>query len=134
MENSRPIRFRAWDNTEEEIGGQRMVDWEELSQWDEDGAVCFLDILSGSIDVIPMQYTGLHDKNGTEIYEGDFVYINDSYSTKPYEVRWGPDRWEAHAEDEGYGNPNTIDSLNMYVMEIIGNRFENPELLEPTGD
>lgn len=77
-------------------------------------------------DVILMQYTGLKDKNGKEIYEGDIVQYKDwkdNYGDTPVEVDFinGQFSINHHATkeyDEWWSE-----------CEIIGNRFENPELL-----
>ena len=76
-----------------------------------------------------MQYTGLKDKNGKEIYEGDILTHKTatiSYPT-PTIVK---SVWEfAHMEgvlNEMYGNRFKPDDF-----EVIGNIYENPELLSP---
>ena len=68
-----------------------------------------------------MQYTGLKDKNGKEIYEGDIVYIPDM----KFEVKFR----ETICWDCG-GNYTGMGYEISEAYEIIGNIYENPELLE----
>ena len=76
-------------------------------------------------DVIPdelMQYTGLKDKNGNEIYEGDVIRHEFEGEYGPYEHR---DTVEYH---EGAFYPICEKPGNEF--EVIGNIYENPELLK----
>jgi hypothetical protein len=72
-----------------------------------------------------MQYTGLKDKNGKEIYEGDILYYESCDDKK--EVMWGPIL--DHDTKMGYGDGWGLVSTDEDA-EIIGNIYENPELLE----
>lgn len=103
----------------------------DFSMWGDDE-------YSGSIidDAILMQSTGLKDKNGQEIFEGDIVSdgfdIGDIKSHKTlgfYMVdKKGVERW--------FSDGATIEGFEEYVktafktIEVIGNIYENPELLE----
>jgi len=81
------------------------------------------DICDGKV----MQYTGLKDKNGKEIYEGDIVNCMDSWEAiiEYHEYSGG---W--YCKNIETGNYVTIcNQENMKHMKIIGNRYENPELL-----
>lgn len=85
-------------------------------------------------DDIVMQYIGLNDKNGKEIYDGDIIkmkiYYHNSGETKihRYKVIW-KDIWCSWALSRLDG----CQSNRLYfdeTYEVIGNIYENPELLE----
>ena len=112
----REIKFRAWDKKEE-----RMTDVL--------GVIDFSSMFNQSEDenLILMQYTNLKDKNGKEIYEGDVVKMQSGYL---YVVEY--------YEGSFWVNPikGPKDLINYYLFnfvhqaEIIGNIYENPELIK----
>ncbi len=73
-----------------------------------------------------MQYIGLKDKKGREIYEGDIVKTTQFLESEICTVKWEEVQWFPFSTDDvnesGYGKPENC--------EIIGNTFENPELLK----
>lgn len=83
-----------------------------------------------SSELQPMQFTGLHDRNGVEIYEGDI--LRREIPNVPMLVRWNDKYAQFDLVDPGKSG----DFLTAYVWfqggshEVIGNIWENPELLE----
>ena len=79
------------------------------------------------------QYTGLTDKNGKEIYEGDIVKFEDvsGYKDGCASVIWHEDSCGYYLENDDDNIYDTLyDFTPSYQMEIIGNIHENLELLE----
>ena len=118
----REIRFRAWD-------GERLRKVNTIG-WVDDG-VDFVTTprYSGPAeDFILMQYTGLKDKNGVEIYEGDVLFHSLQGRRKvyyPYSETVAS--YGLRNIDNGFGS--TLQDSHS-VWEVIGNVYENPELLE----
>lgn len=76
-----------------------------------------------------MQFTGLKDKNGKEIYEGDRIRISDEYGNEDTGFIGYKEREMAFVVDWGNNRYRRImDSED--VIEVIGNLYENPELLK----
>ena len=122
-------KFRAWDSAKKEMftdtfaiteSGQVVVVEQEFVTSIPD--YVFVDHL------VIMQSTGLHDKNGKEIFEGDIVKMakDVSVDTTYYEVVRR--RGGAYSlESKQHGCDLWIRHTN---CEVIGNIYENPELLE----
>lgn len=140
----REIKFRAWDKTRNEMfcysnqsGIKQLnfiqdmsVDSIELFEYLPNESFVFK-TLSIS-DVVLMQYTGLRDKLGVEIYEGDIVKIgiNFGFGIEDLfgEVIFKDCTFIYRNESQGDTGLYGIDSNNL--CEVVGNIYENKELLQ----
>jgi len=109
----REIKFRAWSPSKKK--------WR--SDWSISSYVEVLDLNEERIDddLILMQYIGLKDRNSKEIYEGDIIRGLHDFGPGGFHEKIGVIQWF----DEG--------SYRMEYWEqpeVIGNIYENPELLE----
>ena len=77
-----------------------------------------------------MQYTGLKDKNGKEIYEGDITKYKDRMGTIVSVIKWIDREGRFYGERIGNFAQNSHMCWIAEHTEIIGNIYENPELLK----
>lgn len=130
----REIKFRVWEeNIKQMFYNVGIVNDELYLMLDCVG----FDVVGDYREFKLMQYTGLKDFGGTEIYEGDIIEEVVSNKPKRFEVVW----------DESAGmflfaplfKTKPMGAIDFYELEdeygkviVIGNKFENPELLEGT--
>jgi len=77
-------------------------------------------------DFALMQSTGLKDKNGKEIFEGDIVRVSAPTDEGSYVIEWGNCQWWYNANKQHYYR---VEASMTEFSEVIGNRYENPDLL-----
>lgn len=131
---NREIKFRIWadnkfynkclvgntNNTNDEKWTCPMVWLEKQKEWVhcDNGIIC--------------QYTGLHDKNGKEIYEGNIVYCQTKYGKAKALIEFIDGKFVAYW-NSAITHPQNGHHIACYDInkkfEVIGNVFENPELL-----
>lgn len=129
----REIKFRAWDNKTKimHIIENHGIKWISLEEVDSARQGNFYSFISGWIHGILMQYTGLKDKNGKEIYEGDVLNTPDTYDVLVlYSVENGKWYGEYLNKDNRILEPCDINDSVKFTSTVIGNIYENSELME----
>lgn len=139
----REIRFRAFYKPRGLMLNVLSIDF--INQWLE--MECPYEDLEGGDNISAMfheielmQYTGVKDKNGVEIYEGDIFRPGPSYNERSFRVNWEDE--DARFLGIGCGKDServpgekyvcyvgVYNKLKNNTVEVIGNIYENPELL-----
>lgn len=131
---SREIKFRAWKTEFTRVGehniGKMAYDIVLANPIGNNADIRVNDILAKTHNL--MQYTGLKDKNGKEIYEGDICKVIN-YASDYLKVRgkmYCVISWSNTTGfyGKGFGIPTTFSIGEEF--EVIGNIYENPELLK----
>lgn len=124
----REIKFRAWDKERNCMRecvtiGCTNSDWPTLARepWNQN----FINSVEGEYEL--MQYTGLKDKNGKEIYESDIVECFG----ENFEVIYDNCKFILKGFYCGcFDVPNDAFSEGIGCMEVIGDIYQNPNMLE----
>lgn len=151
----RTLRFRAWDKRYKFMFNVLSVNWKSAGEISiirgiHKNEVC----LVPSQDFVLMQYTGLKDKNGKEIYEGDICRCihSEQNGNNPFkkieQVYTRPGGFSLFGkpmQDFSYESNNRLTAFNwktdrsiniseyyykIYDIEVIGNIYENPDLIK----
>jgi len=116
----REIKFRAWD--------KKLKSWVSTkfnTEWDSNS----WNLIITNKNCILSQYTGLKDKNGVEIYEGDILRWNHMQKGFKPEYSYHLVKWDTL--EATMDNPEWIGfEGDLECEEIIGNIYQNKELLK----
>jgi len=143
MQAGREIKFRAWDTVQDKMLPVESINFRNdvISLDEGDNSV------SDSSDMfILMQFTGLLDKNGKEIYEGDiikgttYLYGYELKNGRQFDyfgaVEWGAQAdvglcWFVSDKQGSWELRQTVhrNDIDYCTGEVIGNIYENPDLL-----
>jgi uncharacterized phage protein (TIGR01671 family) len=131
----REIKFRAWHKELSRFINEKTEGMWTLRLYDDGSFTVYSsrkELIGDDDSVILTQFTGLHDKNGKEIYEGDILqykrdrgfYLISRQSEKEDECGFICERHKP--------NYNYMLSPVWKEMKIVGNIYENPELVSPS--
>ena len=124
-------KFRAWLKKE-----QKMDNEIDHISWLDDELYCIGDGITYMVlaeDLVLMQSTGLKDKNGKEIFEGDILAVEADDGVIILKVSWDDEHALFVIKTKKFNEETALAELvddNSYPFEVIGNIYENHELLE----
>lgn len=128
---SREIKFRIWRAPDEYTKVSWMESWDSLLNY----SMSDIFQLDNPDDVLE-QFTGLKDRNGKDIYEGDILaWHSNIYRKQDWVglVLYRGAGFAVQESDKSYSSPEWLDCAcrkDANIIEVIGNIHENPELLE----
>ena len=113
----REIKFRGYD-----LSTNTMIDPDRLFVNDGDVWVVKDGDMTKSEDIEVMQYTGLKDKHGKEIYEGDIVEVKTKDGYEQFEVKFYNQAFALH-NSKGHYNYLCNLSFHCKMIEVVGNIY-----------
>ena len=116
----REIKFRAWDKLNKDMFNVESINFQERRVYKDTVSYRKFN------DVEVMQYTGLKDEYDDEIYEGDIVTLHNS----KYKVIFNSKEARFVLRNNEFELEITFINNNNKRMEVLGNVYENPELME----
>ena len=123
----REIKFRAWDTEYKRWEKPDGISLKDGVAFSVTGDGYIDDIITNYPEYVIQQYTGLTDRHDVEIYEGD-VISQDGYNTV---VEWSEfSAWWALINIPDIHSGNHLSALDFDKCEVVGNIYENPELLK----
>lgn len=140
----REIKFRGWHAVQKKMYSAEEMASDQLTLLptgqfiNVSGEATWKSQIMPPDKFIPLQYTGLKDRNGKEIYEGDIIGIPSLEEEGTFEI--GEVYWNDREAAWYVKTDESDDELNSFAddqfrpednCEVIGNIYENPELLEP---
>jgi uncharacterized phage protein (TIGR01671 family) len=129
---NREIKFRAWIPQEKKV-----LSWEALQDYygGDDAYYClFESLFTENSDWKVMQFTGLKDKNGKEIYESDLLLIPEGYGGDfrykecVAEIKYDEGCFYAH--NLSHKDGIVMQDFQWNELEVIGNIYENGDLIK----
>jgi uncharacterized phage protein (TIGR01671 family) len=123
MNNRRKLKFRVWDHQENIFESDSSFWIYQSGELDHD----FKRTNNGEYTV--QQFTGLEDKNGKEVFEGDIIIVTYDMDGE-IETYLSPVVFEDGAFGDKFDCFFSYSFIPSFQMEVLGNIFENPELLK----
>jgi uncharacterized phage protein (TIGR01671 family) len=150
----REIKFKVWDNETKTMQRVGAIDWDsefKVITCNTPTDKLYMCDMCGNKDFVLLQFTGLLDKNGKEIYEGDIIIYQDYIGKYSGIVNLGA--WEQDGSGDEYcsvsclgffikrlngcdgedylpSHKATVSILGKETLEVIGNIYESKELTE----
>ena len=126
---SREIKFRAWLKEDKKMENVKTIDFTDktircLKKNEFINAYLLRRVSFDDVEL--MQYTGVKDKNGKEIYEGDIVVLNNIENDNMCIVRYEHSSYRL----EGWSLREDLSNVEDRFLEVVGNIYENKNLLE----
>ena len=127
---TRELKFRVWLHNDKR--------WGEVAVLEVFNSSGKLEYLYQNQDYTIQQYTGLKDKNGKEIYEGDIIethpFLLYPSIAENYIVIFCDGKFCLSQNKKPEDTLELVHHSDTHILEVIGNIFENPELLKQKDD